>query len=386
MALTQTIAKVKKMIEKFILGVVALLALTVSLPAQAQNIVSGNAVQTFDLEGVQIGSFDDVPKLLRERWDTHRDVRWDIAKPLSAIAYQVYEEEPIITRYFLSSMGFKRLIEIPYNTMYGYVAMSDDVMLISFRGTNLLSLRDWHVNCQTGQISFRGSLFHRGFVENYGAMRPAILDAIRKFQPKYLYVTGHSLGGALATICAMDITLSTALKPTLCTFGQPRVADSAGAKFLDEVLPGRYARFINGRDIVPSLPPKLPWNRTYGHGGDLYAFGNRKLTISESTLTVPATTTAFCDHCGRTIVGSVNAPIYQSIAELPPLSQQEYEALLRQEDLARRETFIPTTRNALPTQAYGIADRFLDHKMGKYLQAAHSFGSTEAALAIPSRQ
>ncbi|WP_168566867.1 lipase family protein [Crateriforma spongiae] len=365
---------------------VVLSAATVCTAVKA--VAQGNAplvgVQRYNLDSTRVGSFNNVLELFREDWDTRTSVRWDIAKPLSAFAYQVYEDQPIITRYFLSSMGFAELIEMPYETMYGYIAVKDDVMVICFRGTNLTSFSDWRVNCQTGQVEYRGHYFHSGFLDNYRAMRSTIASAIREYSPKHVWVTGHSLGGALATICATDLTLSSSLRPTLCTFGQPRVADSGGSRLIDETLSRRYARFVNGSDVVPSLPPTLPFIWTYGHAGDLYAFGESKLTISESATTEPAIATAYCEQCGRPAKIDANEIIYQSAAELPPLSQQEYDSFLMQEE---RQGRFDGTRGIGDENFYaaGPADLFLDHKMGNYVQAAHSFGSSEKVLAIPGR-
>ncbi|KLU01831.1 Lipase [Rhodopirellula islandica] len=349
----------------------------------AQDVSSAMGTRTYQLDGIGSASFKNIPALLREKWNTRAEVRWDIAKPLSAIAYQVYEEEPIITRYFLSSMGFDLVTEIRHESMYAYVAATDDVMVIAFRGTNLTSLSDWHVNWRYKQVLHHGHYFHEGFVEKYLAMSGKIRESIIQHKPKHIWITGHSLGGALATICAVDLAHAGQMQPNLCTFGQPRVTDSAGAEWLNKLLLKRYARFVNGSDIVPSLPPTYPYIRTYGHAGDLYAFGMQELTISDSSMTAPATTTAFCDQCGRPAPTHPPAPIYQSTAELPPLDQQEYEALLRQEQISSQmHGKNDAGENAMRA---GLFDYFLDHKMRKYLRAIESFGSAETTLTIPGR-
>ena len=45
--------------------------------------------------------------------------------------------------------------------------------------------------------------------------------------------------------CGIDYTLTSKYQPTLITFGQPRYADSAGARWIDEQFQGRYARFVH---------------------------------------------------------------------------------------------------------------------------------------------
>ena len=112
--------------------------------------------------------------------------------------------------------------------------------------------------------------------------------------------------------------------------------------------------------------------------------GRGELTVSDSAMTVPATTTAFCDRCGRVKREVDQTPVFQSVAELPPLDQHEYETLLQQERVTTHR-MDGSLRSELQAGA-GIADYFLDHKMGQYLRAVDSFGSTEATLSIPGRR
>jgi hypothetical protein len=79
-------------------------------------------------------------------------------------------------------------------------------------------------------------------------------------------ICGHSLGGALATLLALDLAATAAdpanpeyaefRNPTVYTYGSPRTGDSAFAnKFNQEVTDSN--RIENRLDIVPHLPP--PW-------------------------------------------------------------------------------------------------------------------------------
>jgi hypothetical protein len=69
-----------------------------------------------------------------------------------------------------------------------------------------------------------------------------------------LYVTGHSLGGALATLACFDMSLEPA---ALYTFGCPRVG---GKKFRAEFnrrMRDRAFRVVNHLDIVPRVPAPI---------------------------------------------------------------------------------------------------------------------------------
>jgi hypothetical protein len=89
-----------------------------------------------------------------------------------------------------------------------------------------------------------------------------LIAALAKLSPeKTLYVTGHSLGAALATLCAVDIAANTAFcSPSLFTYGSPRVGDPAFAKAFSRYVRSSY-RTANLFDIVTYAPPsvyKLP--------------------------------------------------------------------------------------------------------------------------------
>jgi predicted lipase len=71
-------------------------------------------------------------------------------------------------------------------------------------------------------------------------------------------VTGHSLGGALAAVCALDLSLSGLVDSSvlkLYTFGEPRVGDKLFAAAVDIAVPNAY-RVVHWEDIVPHLPPE----------------------------------------------------------------------------------------------------------------------------------
>uniref|UniRef100_A0A914W4I4 Fungal lipase-like domain-containing protein n=1 Tax=Plectus sambesii TaxID=2011161 RepID=A0A914W4I4_9BILA len=69
--------------------------------------------------------------------------------------------------------------------------------------------------------------------------------------------TGHSLGGALASLAAVRTVKDgyrTSNQIKLITFGQPRVGDSTFAAMHDQLIPYSF-RVVNKADLVPHLPP-----------------------------------------------------------------------------------------------------------------------------------
>lgn len=72
----------------------------------------------------------------------------------------------------------------------------------------------------------------------------------------------------MAVCCAYDCLNAGIPISGLVTFGQPRVANPAMAAYLNERLMGRYLRFMNHKDIVPSVPANGPsFLSDYQHAG-----------------------------------------------------------------------------------------------------------------------
>ncbi|MFC1585665.1 hypothetical protein ACFL5V_08975, partial [Fibrobacterota bacterium] len=97
---------------------------------------------------------------------------------------------------------------------------------------------------------------HRGFCDCYQAVFKE-LDRFVRDQPddKKFIVTGHSLGGAIATLIAAYIRHNKTDKVMLYTFGSPRVGDSEFVDHFTRKEPFPCFRVVNGNDCVTMLPP-----------------------------------------------------------------------------------------------------------------------------------
>lgn len=114
---------------------------------------------------------------------------------------------------------------------------------------------------------------HRGFVAAYMSVREKIHNYLRSHAVANVTVTGHSLGGALATLCAVDVQYNFANKGAIniYTFGAPRVGNDGFRDSFNRRVPASY-RFVYGMDLVPALP--RPW-QGYSHVDKEYRFGPR---------------------------------------------------------------------------------------------------------------
>lgn len=69
-------------------------------------------------------------------------------------------------------------------------------------------------------------------------------------------ITGHSLGGALAILCAVDFQQSFGNVDLVYTFGQPRVGNDKFAAYYTSIFGSNSFRLINYADTVVHSPPK----------------------------------------------------------------------------------------------------------------------------------
>ncbi|PHT38547.1 hypothetical protein CQW23_22120 [Capsicum baccatum] len=110
---------------------------------------------------------------------------------------------------------------------------------------------------------------HSGFLSAYDSVRIRLISLIKKAidyrdddldlpNKWHVYVTGHSLGGALATLLALELSSSQlakrgAIRVTMYNFGSPRVGNKKFAEVYNEKVKDSW-RVVNHRDIIPTVP------------------------------------------------------------------------------------------------------------------------------------
>ena len=135
--------------------------------------------------------------------------------------------------------------------------------VLAFRGTT--DFQDWITNLKGRQISMPGApavFVHEGFLGAFECCRAEISAAVDEVVPNDLglYITGHSLGGALAQIASAVLERDNLA--ACYTYGSPRV----GRANFDRLVKCPHYRLINDWDLVPGVPP--PWFSGYRHSGD----------------------------------------------------------------------------------------------------------------------
>lgn len=143
---------------------------------------------------------------------------------------------------------------------FGFVIESEQAVVIAFRGSR--STVDWIADFDADQVQWADDspaiMTHRGFTMIYRSARDSIwsfLDQVPADKP--LFLTGHSLGGALATLAAFDVACTRQQEMTIVyTFGSPRVGNDEFAVQYKKAVPYSF-RLANVFDAVTHLPPPL---------------------------------------------------------------------------------------------------------------------------------
>ena len=165
-----------------------------------------------------------------------------------------------------------RLVSVD-NTQ-AWIATNADYIVVAFRGTEkptaIEGLRDWLLTnamnllvVPEGRLGTDlaaagvGARFHQGFVEAIAEIWPAVLSGVEEEMAKAerpLWVTGHSLGGALALFAAWLFTRKMINVHQIYTFGAPMIGNQVAIDAFNREFKGKLFRYTNQPDPVPRLP------------------------------------------------------------------------------------------------------------------------------------
>ena len=152
----------------------------------------------------------------------------------------------------------------------GFVARNDQLktLVISFRGTRTPEewLKDFDfVPADYAPVKNWGRV-HQGFQLVYLSMQASLEGLVRAAVGgcTNVWITGHSLGGAVAVLSAPDVAINmTNIVPRLHTYAGPRSGQPSFADKFDKLVKTCF-RVVNRWDIVPQLPPVVALYRHVG--------------------------------------------------------------------------------------------------------------------------
>jgi hypothetical protein len=197
-----------------------------------------------------------------DSWENNKN--WVLSN-LSHAAY--YDKEKLISTLapFLGVGDSDQKTEAPLFRFYdvgsaqGFLAVWPDKAVLSFRGTESTKLQDILADVSLIPVSVGESKVHSGFLGLVDKLWDShILPDLKKFaNGKPVWVTGHSMGAAMAVIAGMRYEFE-----DVVTIGEPRV----GYNIEKEFKAKGHQRIVNGNDPVTKIPLPVPF--VYEHHTD----------------------------------------------------------------------------------------------------------------------
>jgi hypothetical protein len=285
-----------------------------------------------------------------------------VAHVLGTLAAYAYADTDTVAamagRLGLEGSGCVRVAQtvdamLVFSTAYVVQSRCGRVAILSYRGTEPATLGNWLGDADVGSermsLGDESFVVHAGFRRNMRATRWGVLAQLRlalegrsllapekrvEFPLEALYVTGHSLGGAMAVLFALSLAGDPEQRELLATlravytFGQPLVACEPWPAAVEEIARKLY-RHVAARDPIPALPA-APWGRLT-HFGREYRWTAGEWRLAETPLAqlaslreVPLSALAFFARADRR---------HRSTYALAEHAPHHYLDLLRPQDL-----------------------------------------------------
>jgi HPt (histidine-containing phosphotransfer) domain-containing protein len=251
-----------------------------ALPSKLQKIGLNEALQQLVDESTNTNMVKAISVIGSLLWD-HEEEKRELVNELNTLS------KSKLIQTFNTELGTQAiLVETP--TSY----------VLAFRGTEATSLNDIKSDAKAMITKCKTSgRVHEGFLEAFESVEEDLNTALSDLdKSKPLFITGHSLGGALATIAAKRLKFKYGIAACY-TFGAPRVGDK---EWISTIKTPIY-RVVNAADSVTMLPPNgvtigalstvigfIPWIGTkakefllekfsgYIHGGNMRYLTNCK--------------------------------------------------------------------------------------------------------------
>jgi triacylglycerol lipase len=183
---------------------------------------------------------------------------WVLAS-MSDLVYDLFEEkdgkakELLIAK--LEGGGFEWVdgFTDPDTDTQAFLVKTREYAVLAFRGTEIRKRQDVKTDIAASMVSIIEGRVHTGFIDAYKSIEPQIEASIKKVKDLPLYITGHSLGAALATIATQYLERNHVIRDQIAacyTFGSPRVGNNQ----FDQEFKSAIYRVVNTADIVTVIP------------------------------------------------------------------------------------------------------------------------------------
>ena len=166
----------------------------------------------------------------------------------SDVAYQRSPAAAARDRLGLDAVGFVNKV----TRTRGFLGVCDTPAVLAFRGSDPVTLPTWLTDAVVRLVEreeYAGRV-HLGFASALRRTWDKIARVLDVVGGKPLFLTGHSMGGALAVLAACRLAKLGITPVATYTYGSPRVGDPA---FCAGYALRTY-RIVNRMDLVPEMP------------------------------------------------------------------------------------------------------------------------------------
>jgi triacylglycerol lipase len=198
---------------------------------------------------------------------------WPNANYMATASDLAYYPEAEATPKYRDLLGLDARLISRGNTQ-AYILTNESAIVVAFRGTeaptSIDGLKDWLLtDAMNLLIVPQGRLgtdliaagvsarFHQGFVGAIADIWDPVFEAVAaelKASDRPLWITGHSLGGALALLAGWLFLRKFVNVHQVYTFGGPMIGNKDAVAAFDRELKGKIFRYVEPRDPVPQLP------------------------------------------------------------------------------------------------------------------------------------
>jgi len=178
-------------------------------------------------------------------------IDWDLVRALGDYAAMAYDRATVVDRYTDAQALICR--------------MGDDSIVVAFRGSKepqdfIQDGKFWMKDLNWSRFDSVAAV-HEGFLQDFMAVEKEVVAEVKELLVQNpaakIYITGHSLGGAIVILCALEFSRLKLPIAGVYTFGQPRVGNKTFSQIYNDALGNITFHIVNADDPVPLLPPLL---------------------------------------------------------------------------------------------------------------------------------
>jgi hypothetical protein len=249
------------------------------------------------------------------------------AKALAVASELAYMPQTEGAAAYRSQLGLDARLISEGNTQV-FLAGNDNHIVVAFRGTedpsSLEGIKDWLLTdavnlliIPEGQIGTDfaaagvGARFHQGFMTALASVWDPLVSGVEAEQKKKerpLWITGHSLGGALALLAAWRFQRKFISVHQVYTYGGPMVGNTKAVQAIDSEFADKIFRYAN----IPDPVPKLPMISLIGND---YCHCQKEVPLGAAEPGASSTLEFFQQMTSRTVNGLLNATLSNEIWE-----------------------------------------------------------------------